>query len=56
MKIQFRLRLVLKAVGAAREVARRHASETRFLDVDDTGILADIDDAQAYRALVGSGA
>jgi CTP:molybdopterin cytidylyltransferase MocA len=48
--------LALPEDGAAREVVRRHASETRFLDVDDAGILADIDDAEAYRALVGSGA
>ncbi len=48
--------LALPEDGAAREVVRRHASETRFLEVDDAGILADIDDAEAYRALVGSGA
>jgi CTP:molybdopterin cytidylyltransferase MocA len=48
--------LALPAAGAAREVVRRHAPETRFLEVDDAGILADIDDAEAYRALVGSGA
>jgi hypothetical protein len=45
MKIRFRLLLV-----------QQHASETRFLEVEDAGILADIDDAEAYRALVGSGA
>jgi len=48
--------LALPETGAAREVVRRHITETRFLDVDDAGILADIDDAEAYRALVGSGA
>jgi hypothetical protein len=44
MKIRFRFRLL-----------RRHESETRFLEVDDAAILADIDDLEAYRALVGSG-
>jgi CTP:molybdopterin cytidylyltransferase MocA len=48
--------LALPEDGAAREVVRRHAAATRFLDVDDAGILADIDDREAYRALVGSGA
>ena len=47
--------LALPEDGAARDVVRRHAAQTRFLDVDDPGILADIDDAAAYRALVGSG-
>ena len=31
-----------------------HAAETEFLDVDDPGILADIDDPGAYRVLVGA--
>ncbi len=44
--------LALAEDGAAREVVRRHAAETRFLDVDDAGILADIDDRDSYRALV----
>ena len=48
--------LALPEDGAAREVVRRHAAETGFLEVDDAGILADIDDVEAYRALVGSGA
>jgi molybdenum cofactor cytidylyltransferase len=46
--------LALPEDGAAREVVRRHAGETRFLDVDDAGILADIDDREAYHALVAS--
>ncbi|HTX39824.1 MAG TPA: nucleotidyltransferase family protein [Bryobacteraceae bacterium] len=44
--------LALPENGAAREVVRRHRPETRFLDLDDPGILADIDDREAYRALV----
>jgi molybdenum cofactor cytidylyltransferase len=42
--------------GSAREVVRRHAAQTRFLDLEDAGILADIDDREAYQALVGAGA
>ena len=46
--------LALPEDGAARDVVRRHTSETEFLDVDDPGILADIDDAEAYRRLTGA--
>ncbi len=46
--------LALPADGAARDVVRAHAGETVFLDVDDPGILADIDDPAAYRSLIGS--
>ena len=48
--------LALPQTGAAREVVRGHVSETEFLDVDDAGIVADIDDPEAYQALVGAGA
>jgi CTP:molybdopterin cytidylyltransferase MocA len=40
--------------GAAREIVRSHAAQTEFLDVDDAGILADIDDAEAYGRLTGA--
>jgi molybdenum cofactor cytidylyltransferase len=46
--------LALPETGAARDVVRGHAAETEFLDVDDPGILADIDDAEAYRRLTGA--
>jgi molybdenum cofactor cytidylyltransferase len=46
--------LALPEDGAARDVVRRHAAETEFLDLDDPGILADIDDAEAYRRLTGA--
>jgi molybdenum cofactor cytidylyltransferase len=46
--------LALAETGAARDVVRGHASETEFLDVDDPGILADIDDPEAYRDLTGA--
>jgi CTP:molybdopterin cytidylyltransferase MocA len=40
--------------GAAREIVRAHAGQTEFLDIDDPGILADIDDAAAYGRLTGA--
>ena len=46
--------LALEADGAARDVVRRHADRTLFVDVNDLGILADIDDPAAYRALTGT--
>jgi molybdenum cofactor cytidylyltransferase len=47
--------LALPETGAARDVVRSHVAETEFLDLDDPGILADIDDAEAYRRLTGAG-
>jgi CTP:molybdopterin cytidylyltransferase MocA len=46
--------LALPETGAAREVVRAHAAQTGFLDLDDPGIVVDIDDPAAYRALVGA--
>jgi len=37
--------------GTAKDVVHRHAAETEFLDLTDPGIVADIDDPGAYRAL-----
>lgn len=48
--------LALPETGAAREVVQRHADETEFVDLDDPGIVADIDDPEAYRLLTGGGA
>jgi molybdenum cofactor cytidylyltransferase len=45
--------LELSASGAARDVVRRHAADTGFLDLDDPGIVADIDDRADYAALLG---
>jgi CTP:molybdopterin cytidylyltransferase MocA len=45
--------LELPAGGAARDVVRRHAAETGFVDLDDAGIVADIDDRADYAALLG---
>ena len=44
--------LALPAEAQARDVVHRHVSQTLYLDVDDPGILADIDDPAAYRKLV----
>jgi molybdenum cofactor cytidylyltransferase len=44
--------LALPPDGAARDVVRGHAAQTGFLDLDDPGIAADIDDPQSYRSLV----
>jgi molybdenum cofactor cytidylyltransferase len=48
--------LAIPAGGAANEVVRRHAADTHFLDLEDPGIVADIDDPAAYRKLVRDGA
>jgi CTP:molybdopterin cytidylyltransferase MocA len=46
--------LALPETGAARDVVHSHAAETEFLDLDDPGIVADIDDLEAYRGLIGA--
>jgi len=46
--------LALGNGGSARDVVHAHAAETEFLDLDDPGILADIDDAEAYLRLTGA--
>jgi len=38
----------------AKDVVHAHTAETQFLDLDDPGIVADIDDPAAYRALTGA--
>jgi molybdenum cofactor cytidylyltransferase len=42
----------LEKGSQAREVIHRHSSRTRYVDVDDPGILADVDDPEAYRSLI----
>lgn len=44
--------LALPASGQARDVVHRHVDRTEYVDVDDPGILADIDDPEAYRRLL----
>ena len=43
--------LALAPGATAKDVVHAHAADTDFLDLDDPGILADIDDPAAYRAL-----
>jgi molybdenum cofactor cytidylyltransferase len=47
--------LALPAGAAARDVMHSHFREAEFVDLDDPGIVADIDDPEAYRSLVGVG-
>lgn len=44
--------LALPVQASAREVMHRHRAVTRFVDVDDPGVLVDVDDPQAYAALL----
>lgn len=46
--------LAIPEGGAANEVVHRHRPETQFIDLDDPGIVADIDDPEAYRQLTGA--
>jgi CTP:molybdopterin cytidylyltransferase MocA len=43
--------LALPAEAQAREIIHRHAGEACYVDVDDPGILRDVDDPEAYRSL-----
>lgn len=45
--------LALPPGAAARDVIRAHYPEAVWVDVADPGVLADIDDPAAYRALTG---
>jgi molybdenum cofactor cytidylyltransferase len=44
--------LVLPATSSARDVIVRRSGDIEYLDVDDPGILADIDDPDSYRRLL----
>ncbi|HLH42672.1 MAG TPA: nucleotidyltransferase family protein [Bryobacteraceae bacterium] len=44
--------LALPVEAQARDVVHRHVSRTFYVEVEDRGILADIDDFAAYRELV----
>jgi len=46
--------LDLPPQGQAREIVHRHVNRTVYVDVDDPGILTDVDDPEAYRQLVES--
>ena len=44
--------LALAPTAQARDVVHGHVERTQYLDVDDPGILADVDDPAAYRRLM----
>lgn len=41
------------AGATARDIVAAHVSETVYLDLDDPGVTADIDDPAGYRELIG---
>ena len=43
--------LALPAAAQARDVVHGHVSDTLYLDVDDPGILTDVDNPERYRQL-----
>lgn len=45
--------LALPPDATARAVVNRHAAELEYIDVDDPGVLADIDEPLDYRRLTG---
>jgi molybdenum cofactor cytidylyltransferase len=45
--------LNLPSNGTARDVVDRHRAEVRYIDVNDPGILQDVDDPEAYRRIAG---
>ena len=44
--------LSIRPDSQAKAVISRHFDDTRWVDVDDSGILDDVDDAAAYRRLI----
>ena len=46
--------LALPPTDQASTVVHRHVTETLYVDVDDAGILVDVDDRQAYQRLAES--
>lgn len=47
--------LALAGDAQARDVIRRHRERTMYVDVDDAGILKDVDDPESYARLTGNG-
>jgi len=46
--------LALPSGAPARDLVRSHADRTDFIDLNDPGIVADIDDPAAYHSLTGA--
>jgi molybdenum cofactor cytidylyltransferase len=47
--------LALPAASSAKELVTQHAAEIAYIDVDDPGILVDVDDPAAYASLLAGG-
>ena len=45
--------LAMPPTAETRAVVNRHADRIAYVEVDDAGILADVDDPESYRALIG---
>jgi molybdenum cofactor cytidylyltransferase len=45
--------LALPPTGQARTVVHGHTGQTEYVDVEDSGVLADVDDPAAYQRLAG---
>jgi len=43
--------LALSPKSQARDVVHRHLAATIYIEVDDAGILVDVDDAETYRRM-----
>ena len=43
-----------EATAKMRDIVAAHAAQTDYLDLDDPGVVADIDDPAAYRELTGA--
>jgi CTP:molybdopterin cytidylyltransferase MocA len=46
--------LTLHPDAAARDIVHRHVASTHYVDVDDAGVLRDIDEPADYEAMVGA--
>ena len=44
--------LALPATAQARDVVHAHVAQTQYVDVDDPGILTDVDTQEAYQAML----
>jgi molybdenum cofactor cytidylyltransferase len=46
--------LALPPCSSAREVVHRYSGSTRYVDVEDAGVLRDVDEPADYEALIGA--
>lgn len=45
--------LALPISAEARDLVHKYVAQTRYVDVDDAGVLKDVDDPEAYASLTG---